>query len=88
MLVEKVFNVMYHPQNYYCFLIDRKADARFKERVRNLAGCFPNVVVPDMEWDVKSSGHNTSSAHVSCMRALQPFQWNYMVLLQVNGCSW
>jgi len=84
-MVERVFNVMYQPQNVYCFTIDSKSDPMFKERVRNLASCFPNVVVPEEEMDMKSSGVNTSAAHLSCMRALQPFKWNYLVLLQVSG---
>ena len=88
-MVEKVFQVMYHPQNFYCFAIDSKADPVFKTRVRNLASCFPdNVVVPEEEMDVKSSGVNTPAAHLSCMRALQPHKWNYLLLLQVSAVGW
>ncbi len=83
-MIEKVLSAMYQPQNYYCYAIDSKASPLFKERVRNLASCFPNVMVAEEEFDVKSSGEGTSSAQLSCMHALQPHAWNYLVLLQVG----
>ncbi|RCN52940.1 hypothetical protein ANCCAN_00935 [Ancylostoma caninum] len=35
----------YHPQNYFCYSIDKKADRFFTAGIRTLAKCLPNVIV-------------------------------------------
>uniref|UniRef100_A0A915ECL4 Uncharacterized protein n=1 Tax=Ditylenchus dipsaci TaxID=166011 RepID=A0A915ECL4_9BILA len=80
--IEMMFRVIYAPQNSYCYVLDSKASPIFKKRMRNLADCFSNVVVPKEEFSVESNGKNTSNAHLACMKALQKLKWKYVMLFQ------
>uniref|UniRef100_A0A8R1DFF2 Uncharacterized protein n=1 Tax=Caenorhabditis japonica TaxID=281687 RepID=A0A8R1DFF2_CAEJA len=82
-MIEKQVSMSYHPQNAFCFAIDRKAPARFHERLRAMAECLPNVLLLPDEKPVDSSGHNVNLAHYNCLRALinKP-GWSYAILLQ------
>lgn len=44
-LVEKQVQMSYHPQNSFCFAIDKKAPTRFKNQMRAMAACLPNVLL-------------------------------------------
>ncbi|KAE9547055.1 hypothetical protein FO519_009733 [Halicephalobus sp. NKZ332] len=81
-LLESQLRVEYAPQNYYCYVIDSKADILFKKRVRNLGKCFNNVFVLDEEVDVRSNGHNMTIAHLACLKYLRSYPWKYAILLQ------
>ncbi|KAH7707244.1 Protein H41C03.3 [Aphelenchoides avenae] len=74
----------YSPQNYYCYAIDAKADAKFHDRIHSLARCFPNVVFTKNEYRVGSDGHNMLPSFLECLRLLiqLPAPWKYVVLLQ------
>lgn len=86
MLVEKELGATYAPQNFYCFALDSNSSLVFRQRIRSLASCFPNVHVIKKELPMDSHGKNMGYAHRECMIALaQPeMQWKYMLLLQVN----
>ncbi|EYC39799.1 hypothetical protein Y032_0640g1010 [Ancylostoma ceylanicum] len=43
--IEDELRSSYHPQNVFCYSVDRKANANFNKRIKTLAKCFPNVVV-------------------------------------------
>ena len=73
----------YAPQNFYCYMVDKKASQIFRDRIHNLTKCFPNVMVTKREFDVDSFGHNVNFAHVECLKALVKFEWRYVMLLQV-----
>ena len=49
-----------------------------------MATCFPNVIVPDEELKILRSGHNMSSAHLTCMKYLLTKPWKYVILLQTH----
>jgi hypothetical protein len=36
---------IYHPQNAYCIAVDGKSSQTFKDGVRKLATCFPNITI-------------------------------------------
>ena len=44
-MIEKQVQMSYHSQNTFCFAIDRKAPAKFHERLRAMAACLPNVLL-------------------------------------------
>lgn len=44
-MIEKQVQMSYHPQNSFCFAIDRKSKQEFHERLRALAACLPNVLL-------------------------------------------
>ena len=74
----------YAPQNFYCYVLDKKSSEQFKYRIRNLSKCFPNVMVAEKEFDTDSSGKNMNFAYMECLRVLSDFSWNYVILLQVK----
>ncbi|KAF7633656.1 hypothetical protein Mgra_00006964 [Meloidogyne graminicola] len=74
----------YHPQNWYCYAIDSKANPLFRKRMHALANCFPNIIIPSKELSVDSAGHSTGSAFMSCLNELvEPKKrWEYVFTLQ------
>ncbi|KAI1726057.1 core-2/I-Branching enzyme domain-containing protein [Ditylenchus destructor] len=84
LFVESELAASYAPQNWYCFAIDAKSNKLFKQRVNNLASCFPNVFVLDKELSMDSGGHNQSTAHYECMKILatRDRQWKYLITAQ------
>uniref|UniRef100_A0A914C3N7 Uncharacterized protein n=1 Tax=Acrobeloides nanus TaxID=290746 RepID=A0A914C3N7_9BILA len=82
LLLEMELAVEYAPQNFYCYVLDKKSKATFKQQIRNLGKCFPNVFVSDNEFDTDSSGKEMNYAYMECMKILYEYQWNYLILLQ------
>ncbi|CAK5121290.1 unnamed protein product [Meloidogyne enterolobii] len=88
----------YHPQNWYCFAVDSKADDIFYKNILSLARCFPNLIVPKERFSVDSAGykiletniqkifqgHGMGKAHLSCFKELikEGRKWEYLVTLQ------
>ncbi|ETN83048.1 Core-2/I-Branching enzyme [Necator americanus] len=73
----------YHPQNNFCYSIDRKADETFRSNIRQLARCFSNILITPEEFDVTAGGYNMNKAHYMCMRMLLKEKgWEYVLLLQ------
>ncbi|VDK48353.1 unnamed protein product [Anisakis simplex] len=84
-LQELLFKMQYAPQNRFCYILDKKARPLFKQQMRNLANCFPNVVIlADRQWTVDSAGHNMLSAFMECLRLLlqTDSEWKYAITLQ------
>ncbi|CAK5121259.1 unnamed protein product [Meloidogyne enterolobii] len=47
----------YQRQNWYCFAVDKKiGDKQFLKRIKALAKCFPNVIVPTKRFPVDNNG--------------------------------
>ncbi|KAK6021737.1 hypothetical protein OSTOST_12585, partial [Ostertagia ostertagi] len=44
-LIEDELRSSYHPQNFFCYSIDQKADKDFHDKIKQLAVCFPNVLI-------------------------------------------
>ncbi|CAD6194440.1 unnamed protein product [Caenorhabditis auriculariae] len=82
-LIEDQVRASYHPQNVFCFAIDKKADPKFHKNMISLASCLPNILLLPDEETVDSGGHNVNLAHYNCMKALinKP-GWGYLILLQ------
>ena len=74
----------YAPQNFYCFTLDVKSDSVFKNRMRNLANCFPNVFISEREYNTTSWGTHINYALMDCFGILIDFQWEYVISLNVG----
>ncbi|OZC04925.1 hypothetical protein X798_08117 [Onchocerca flexuosa] len=80
---ELLFNLMYAPQNLYCYALDRKSNSVFHEHMKNLSKCFPNVFLSEIEYDVDSAGHNMTRSYLECLNILwKKPAWKYAILLQ------
>ncbi|CAI4228548.1 unnamed protein product [Auanema sp. JU1783] len=81
--IEDEFKSAYHPNNTFCYSIDKKADAKFHQRIKQLANCFDNVMITPVEFSVDGSGHFMNHAHYECLKLiLKRKQWGYALLLQ------
>ncbi|VDN08261.1 unnamed protein product [Thelazia callipaeda] len=84
-LQELMLNLMYAPQNLYCYALDVKSTPLFHEQMKNLSACFPNVFLTQQEYAVDSAGHNTSRSFLECLKLIRQFShWKYAILLQNN----
>uniref|UniRef100_A0AC35TPU4 Uncharacterized protein n=1 Tax=Rhabditophanes sp. KR3021 TaxID=114890 RepID=A0AC35TPU4_9BILA len=81
-VLELQFLIGYAPQNHYCFVIDKKQDFTFHNKMRSLASCFSNIYLIDNEFELKSDGTNGQKAFYRCMEVLKNKKWNYIFLLQ------
>ncbi|KHJ86881.1 Core-2/I-Branching enzyme [Oesophagostomum dentatum] len=80
--IEDELRSSYHPQNYFCYSIDQKADKLFQWNIENLATCFPNVIVTG-KFNIDEYGRFMNNAHYECMQLLrQKRGWGYLLLLQ------
>ncbi|VDK77297.1 unnamed protein product [Onchocerca ochengi] len=84
-LQELLLNLMYAPQNLYCYALDAKSTSLFHAQMSNLSKCFPNVLLTQREYEVDSAGHNTSRSFLECLRIIRSLPgWKYAILLQNN----
>ncbi|EFO97780.1 hypothetical protein CRE_15880 [Caenorhabditis remanei] len=82
--IEKQIQMTWHPDNRYCFVVDKLADKDFIENMKQLVGCFDDqMVMMPVEIHMTSAGHNQNLAHSQCMQALLQYpNWGYLLLLQ------
>ncbi|CAD5232588.1 unnamed protein product [Bursaphelenchus xylophilus] len=81
-LQEMMLSVQYQPQNTYCYSIDYKAGMQFRDRMLQMASCFPNVLVSAKQRIVTSFGHQMYAAQLDCLELIKDFEWKYVQLLQ------
>ncbi|KAK6113329.1 Core-2/I-Branching enzyme family protein [Brugia pahangi] len=80
---ELLFNLMYAPQNLYCYALDSKSSPLFHEQMRNLSECFPNVILTENEYEVDGAGHNMTKSYMKCLETVsEKPAWKYAILLQ------
>uniref|UniRef100_A0A0N5BUN3 Glycosyltransferase family 92 protein n=1 Tax=Strongyloides papillosus TaxID=174720 RepID=A0A0N5BUN3_STREA len=79
--LEYQFLLTYAPQNYYCFIIDKKQPADFHSKIYALANCFKNVHIIHNRYQMNSIGLNVNSANYDCMRYLNDKNYKYLVVL-------
>ncbi|KAK5983873.1 Core-2/I-Branching enzyme, partial [Trichostrongylus colubriformis] len=81
--IEEELRASYHPQNYFCYSIDQKADRDFHDRIKQLAICFPNVFVTPEEFNIDNDGHFMDHAFYKCLQLLvKKSGWEYVLRLQ------
>uniref|UniRef100_A0A0N5C5W2 Glycosyltransferase family 92 protein n=1 Tax=Strongyloides papillosus TaxID=174720 RepID=A0A0N5C5W2_STREA len=82
--LEYQFLLTYAPQNYYCFIIDKKQPADFHNKMSALAGCFKNVHIIQNRYQMDSNGININNAYYDCMKYLNDKNYKYVVVLNVS----
>uniref|UniRef100_A0A0N5BQ73 Glyco_trans_2-like domain-containing protein n=1 Tax=Strongyloides papillosus TaxID=174720 RepID=A0A0N5BQ73_STREA len=82
--LEYQFLLTYAPQNYYCFIIDKKQPAHFHNKIYAMANCFKNVHIIQNRYQMNSRGFNVNSANYDCMRYLNDKNYKYVVVLNVS----
>jgi len=87
-LLERILAITYQPQNLYCYAVDVKANAVFKQRLRQLASCVPkkNMIVIE-EFNTTSAGQDINRAYLGCLQELKRAggQWKYVLMMPVSG---
>lgn len=83
--IEKQVEISWHPQNYFCFVIDKKSPLNFHSKMYRLAECVENIIVLPATENYDSSGHNINIGHKRCMETLLQLPgWTYLLHLQNN----
>ena len=74
---------IYRHHNYYCIHIDKKSPTRWTKLVRNVASCFPNVIVTKKQIKVEYARSSILYAHFECFRELmlKSESWKYVISL-------
>ncbi|RCN40633.1 Core-2/I-Branching enzyme [Ancylostoma caninum] len=81
--IEDELRSSYHPQNFFCYSVDSKADDEFNRRIETLQKCFPNVLVTKARFNVNGNGHFMNHAYYECFKLLVAKQgWGYLILMQ------
>uniref|UniRef100_A0ABM5GAL9 N-acetyllactosaminide beta-1,6-N-acetylglucosaminyl-transferase-like n=1 Tax=Pogona vitticeps TaxID=103695 RepID=A0ABM5GAL9_9SAUR len=82
---ERLFRAIYMPQNVYCIHVDKKAPSRFKKKVEQLLGCFPNAFLASESELVVYAGISRLQADMNCMKDLVKSEvpWKYLL----NACG-
>lgn len=74
---ERLLRAIYHPQNYYCVHVDEKSSDQFKEIVRDIISCFPNIVMAE-SVSIYYESYYRVVADINCMKALDKFDYKYL----------
>ncbi|KAM6149854.1 beta-1,3-galactosyl-O-glycosyl-glycoprotein beta-1,6-N-acetylglucosaminyltransferase 3 [Erethizon dorsatum] len=82
---ERLLRAVYAPQNIYCVHVDEKSPETFKEAVRAIASCFPNVFIASKLVPVVYASWSRVQADLNCMEDLlqSPVPWRYLL----NTCG-
>ncbi|XP_041747943.2 beta-1,3-galactosyl-O-glycosyl-glycoprotein beta-1,6-N-acetylglucosaminyltransferase 7-like [Coregonus clupeaformis] len=82
-LLVRLLRAIYAPQNVYCVHVDVKAPKEYREAVKSLVGCFPNVFLASRSEMVTYAGFSRLQADINCMRDLveSPVPWRKVVNL-------
>ncbi|XP_044518381.1 beta-1,3-galactosyl-O-glycosyl-glycoprotein beta-1,6-N-acetylglucosaminyltransferase 3 [Gracilinanus agilis] len=82
---ERLLRAVYAPQNIYCIHVDKKSPETFKEAVRAITSCLPNVFVAKNLVQVVYASWSRVQADMNCMEELlkSSVPWRYLV----NTCG-
>ncbi|XP_006006674.1 beta-1,3-galactosyl-O-glycosyl-glycoprotein beta-1,6-N-acetylglucosaminyltransferase 4 [Latimeria chalumnae] len=82
-MVERLINAIYMPQNVYCIHYDQKSPSVFKAAMKNIAKCFPNVFIASKLESVQYAHISRLQADLNCLADLlkSPVQWKYVTNL-------
>ncbi|XP_069046818.1 beta-1,3-galactosyl-O-glycosyl-glycoprotein beta-1,6-N-acetylglucosaminyltransferase 3 [Lepisosteus oculatus] len=84
-MFERLLRAIYTPQNVYCVHVDRKSSEEFKNAVKAIASCFPNVFLARKLEKVIYATWSRVQADLNCMEDLlnSTVQWRYLL----NTCG-
>ncbi|XP_062948023.1 beta-1,3-galactosyl-O-glycosyl-glycoprotein beta-1,6-N-acetylglucosaminyltransferase 3 [Cynocephalus volans] len=82
---ERLLRAVYAPQNIYCIHMDEKSPETFKEAVRAITSCFPNVFIASKLVRVFYASWSRVQADLNCMEDLlqSSVPWKYFL----NTCG-
>ena len=74
---------IYRPQNVYCIHIDKKAPQWWSQSLKDIANCFPNVIIARNPLDVIYASSRILYAHFKCFQELleSTHEWKYVISL-------
>ncbi|XP_078506996.1 beta-1,3-galactosyl-O-glycosyl-glycoprotein beta-1,6-N-acetylglucosaminyltransferase 3-like [Lissotriton helveticus] len=84
-MFERLLRAIYTPQNIYCVHVDDKSPEVYKQAVRAIVSCFPNVFVASKLERVVYASWLRVQADLNCMEDLLKSQvpWKYLL----NTCG-
>nr|AAP76324.1 mucus-type core 2 beta-1,6-N-acetylglucosaminyltransferase [Bos taurus]AAP76326.1 mucus-type core 2 beta-1,6-N-acetylglucosaminyltransferase [Bos taurus] len=82
---ERLLRAVYAPQNIYCVHVDVKSPETFKEAVKAIISCFPNVFMASKLVPVVYASWSRVQADLNCMEDLlqSSVPWKYLL----NTCG-
>nr|XP_011752488.1 beta-1,3-galactosyl-O-glycosyl-glycoprotein beta-1,6-N-acetylglucosaminyltransferase 3 [Macaca nemestrina]XP_011752499.1 beta-1,3-galactosyl-O-glycosyl-glycoprotein beta-1,6-N-acetylglucosaminyltransferase 3 [Macaca nemestrina]XP_011752510.1 beta-1,3-galactosyl-O-glycosyl-glycoprotein beta-1,6-N-acetylglucosaminyltransferase 3 [Macaca nemestrina]XP_024650914.1 beta-1,3-galactosyl-O-glycosyl-glycoprotein beta-1,6-N-acetylglucosaminyltransferase 3 [Macaca nemestrina] len=82
---ERLLRAVYAPQNIYCIHVDEKSPETFKEAVKAIISCFPNVFIASKLVRVIYASWSRVQADLNCMEDLlqSSVPWKYFL----NTCG-
>lgn len=82
---ERLLRAVYAPQNIYCIHVDEKSPETFKEAVKAIISCFPNVFMASKLVRVVYASWSRVQADLNCMEDLlqSSVPWKYFL----NTCG-
>ncbi|VDO52215.1 unnamed protein product [Haemonchus placei] len=81
--IEEELAASYHPQNVFCYSVDKKAPRYFNLQIEFLSSCFPNVFISPVRFSVTSRGHYQNHAYHECLKLLVHVPgWEYLIRMQ------
>ncbi|XP_074644236.1 beta-1,3-galactosyl-O-glycosyl-glycoprotein beta-1,6-N-acetylglucosaminyltransferase-like [Tubulanus polymorphus] len=83
--VERLLRMIYAPQNYYCFHVDKKASADFKAAMKRIVDCFPNAILTSQSFDVKWATITVLDADLQCIKDLLDFNDTWIYYINLTG---
>ena len=83
--VEQLLRAIYRPNNSYCFHLDSKAALSFKNGLKKLASCFPNVIIASKSINVIWGSWPVLEADLVCMKDLLAFSLKWKYLINLTG---
>lgn len=82
---ERLLRAVYVPQNIYCVHVDEKSPESYKQAVKAIISCFPNVFLASKLVSVIYASWSRVQADLNCMEDLlqSPVPWKYFL----NTCG-
>ncbi len=85
---ERLLRVIYRPQNFYSFHVDRKAKQHVKEGMAAIVKCFPNVRLVHKAVSVTWGQYSLLRAHLKCMKDLLLMSTAWKYYINLTGQEW
>ncbi|XP_041372306.1 beta-1,3-galactosyl-O-glycosyl-glycoprotein beta-1,6-N-acetylglucosaminyltransferase 3-like [Gigantopelta aegis] len=81
--VERLLRAVYRPHNVYCVHVDSKAPALFKDAIRSIVKCLPNVFLAPRSINVVWGTYSVLEPELLCMDRLlkHRVRWKYLINL-------
>ncbi|KAK6192414.1 hypothetical protein SNE40_003883 [Patella caerulea] len=78
---ERMLRVLHVPQNVYCIHVDNKSSDHFKNAVKSITNCFPNVFIASKLETIVYASITRLQADINCMADLlqRKEKWRYLL---------